>query len=395
MQTAQNRNITLLSTATFLLWFSVYTYPSFLAAYAQETLLADAVMIGLITGSYGFMQMILRIPLGLWSDALGRRKPFLIGGAAASAVAALGLMLFPSRIGALLFRGISGVAAATWVQYSVFYSSCFPQEDLGRAMSRLSFYQYGSQVLASILGAFLADRLGKWTAFALAAAAAVCGIAITCGVREEKNSRGTRKAPPLLPVLRDKRLLCGTLLSTVFHFVCWGTVLGFTVNWAKEIIGLSTAALGFLSAAYLLPNTLIARTTGWLEEHIPRKVLLTGGFVIITAASLLYGATATAFSLFAVQVLFGVGMGLIIPTTMEDAIADIPAESRGTAMGFYQSVYGIGMFIGPLIAGGVVQHYTDAVSAVAGYRANFLVMALVGVLGIIAAALTVSDKKSK
>ena len=66
------RNERLLLAAVFLFWFSVYTYPSFLTDYAVHGLGATKVMAGMIVGSYGFTQMVLRIPLG-------NQKKLLIG----------------------------------------------------------------------------------------------------------------------------------------------------------------------------------------------------------------------------------------------------------------------------------------------------------------------------
>ncbi len=371
--------------ATFLLWFSMYTYPSFLAAYAQEEMQAGAMLVGMITGSYGLTQMLLRIPLGLWSDLIRRRKPFLVAGIAAAVVASIGLMCAKSAYGLLIFRALSGVAASTWVMYSVMYSSCFEAGEIQHALGKLSFYQYGSQVVAMLLGALLADRIGKGAAFALAAAAGAAGVMVTLTIRDVPQTGPRQTLRDFAGVLGDKRLLTGTLLSTVFHFVCWGTVLGFTVNWAKGVIGLTTAQLGFLSAAYLLPNTLVARVSGPIAEKTGRRAAMTGGFLLVAAASFLYGQTRAAWQLFAVQILFGCGMGLIVPMTMADAIANIPDERRGAAMGFYQSVYGLGMFLGPVAAGAVVERFSTGADLAAGYRANFAVMAAVGLLGAVIA----------
>ena len=70
--------------AVFLFWFSVYTYPSFLTTYATDTLGATKVMAGMIVGSYGLTQMVLRIPLGIVSDIIRKRKPFVMLGFALS-----------------------------------------------------------------------------------------------------------------------------------------------------------------------------------------------------------------------------------------------------------------------------------------------------------------------
>ncbi len=395
MKQNTSRTEKLLLAATFLLWFSVYTYPSFLASYVQNELQAGAVMIGAITGSYGFTQMILRIPLGLWSDILKKRKPFLVMGAATAAAAALGLMLSRSQVAVLLFRGLSGVAASTWVMYSVMYSSCTAHEKLGHAMSTLAFYQYGSQVIAMIAGAFLADRIGRWAAFALAFAAGIAGTVVTSLITDLPPEGDRQTLRDFAQVLKSRSLIRGTLLSTVFHFVCWGTVLGFTVNWASGVIGLSTAQLGFLSAAYLLPNTFTSRLAGSIEAKIGRRNLLTCGFVIVACASWLYSLTASALSLFAVQIMFGCGMGMIVPMTMADAITDISGEKRGAAMGFYQSIYGVGMFLGPLIAGAVVDAHSTAEDIVSGYKANFGVMALIALLGAALAFIFTERKAQK
>ena len=73
---AEKRNERLMLAAVFFFWFSVYTYPSFLTSYAVNELKASTAIAGMIVGSYGLMQMALRIPLGILSDVLKKRKPF-------------------------------------------------------------------------------------------------------------------------------------------------------------------------------------------------------------------------------------------------------------------------------------------------------------------------------
>ena len=92
MSSAKKNEWTLLS-AVFLFWFSVYTYPSFLTTYATNTLGATKVLAGMIVGSYGLTQMILRIPLGIVSDILKKRKLFVMIGFGLSILASGGLAL--------------------------------------------------------------------------------------------------------------------------------------------------------------------------------------------------------------------------------------------------------------------------------------------------------------
>ena len=68
--------VLLLCVGTFLTAASLCIYVRILSPYA-EMFGASLSLIGLIGGSYGFVQLLTRIPLGLLSDH-GLRKPILV-----------------------------------------------------------------------------------------------------------------------------------------------------------------------------------------------------------------------------------------------------------------------------------------------------------------------------
>lgn len=377
--------------AIFCFWFSMYTYPSFFSAYVSDRLLAPEVMTGLIVGAYGFAQMILPIPLGIVSDWTRRRKPFVVLGFCASLLACAGLMLTESlaargqvgvftHVVTLLARGLSGVTAATWVSFSVLYSASYEADEIAPAVSRLMVPQYGSQIVAMLLGAQLAQRVHETAAFALAAVAALAGLVLMRRVpdRPPEEERLTLKS--FAAVLNDRGLKVGTLLGTLFRLVCWGTVLGFVPNWARDVAGFSVSQLGYLSVMYLLPNTIMARLSGaCLAPRFGFRKVLAAGFAIVGVACFLYPRATGLWALLAVQGLFGVGMGLILPLTLSAAIRDIPDRRRGAAMGVYQAVYGVGMFIGPVAAGWIISALPTAVE---GMTVNFYFNGALSLLGV-------------
>ena len=377
--------------AIFFFWFSMYTYPSFFSAYVSDRLLAPEVMTGLIVGAYGFAQMILPIPLGIVSDWTRRRKPFVVLGFCASLLACAGLMLTESlaargqvgvftHVVALLARGLSGVTAATWVSFSVLYSASYEADEIAPAVSRLMVPQYGSQIVAMLLGAQLAQRVHETAAFALAAVAALAGLVLMRRVpdRPPEEERLTLKS--FAAVLNDRGLKVGTLLGTLFRLVCWGTVLGFVPNWARDVAGFSVSQLGYLSVMYLLPNTIMARLSGaCLAPRFGFRKVLAAGFAIVGFACFLYPRATGLWALLAVQGVFGVGMGLILPLTLSAAIRDIPDRRRGAAMGVYQAVYGVGMFIGPVAAGWIISALPTAVE---GMTVNFYFNGALSLLGV-------------
>jgi len=154
-------------------------------------------------------------------------------------------------------------------------------------------------------------------------------------------------------------------------------------NWANEhVAGFSSALLGWLSFAYLLPNTFISRISGGkLSDKFGRMTVMCAGFGFVALACCLYPMSRNVPMLFVNQAIFGVGTGMILPLTMAQAVQDISNEKRGAAMGMYQAIYGAGMFLGPVIAGAMIKWFTSAESTVPGYTANFVMCAVIAVLG--------------
>ena len=403
------RNENRLFSAVFLFWFSVYTYPSFLTSYAVNTLHVTNVLAGMIVGSYGLTQMILRIPLGILSDVLKRRKPFVMMGFGLSIAASGGLALVDILAGreivpeglalaALFCRGVSGMTAAAWVNLSVLYSSNYHGEDLAPAMSRLIVPQCGSQIIAMLLGAQLAGRLGELYAFLLATAAGVAGLLVMARIQETRPTGEPMTIRALAVVIRNRQLVQGTVLATVYQLVVWATAQGFVQNWARDVIGMTTAELGFLSVANLLPNTILSRFSGTVfAPRFGRKTVLGAGFGFLAAACCFYPQTDSMWSLMGAQALLGCGVGLIMPLTMASAIETVPENRRGAAMGIYQAIYGLGMFAGPVIAGWVIEGFSKASAGAEtirpGYTANFYAMAAIAVIGGILAVLLTQGRR--
>lgn len=378
-QRSTQTTVNLMLISTFLLWFSLYTYPAFLAVYAKEAG-ATPLMAGAIVGSYGLVQTVLRIPLGIYSDMIKRRRPFMIIGMLAAAVSALAFVYFKSPVGMLIARGVAGMAATTWVSYSVLYSSLFDEETLASAMGRISSVQYGSQLLAMLLGAYLSQHLSHAAAFWLAAAASAAGVFIVFKIRDHATKAAPQTLRALVLALNNRKLLVATGLSVVFHFVCWGTILGFTGSWASDVVKMDNAQLGLLAAMYLLPNLIVTRISGRLSKKFGRRQVIAAGFLIDALACVLFSRSFSPLALYGAQVLFGLGMALMVPLFISDAIADIEKSCRGAAMGFYQAVYGLGMFVGPMVAGAVIERFSQG-GLMAGYTANFYVMAAVSLGG--------------
>ena len=69
----------ILLVVTCLFWFSLYLYIPFLTPFLISLGLS-ATLAGVIFGAHSFVQLVLRLPVGMKSEAIGKQKPFVMMG---------------------------------------------------------------------------------------------------------------------------------------------------------------------------------------------------------------------------------------------------------------------------------------------------------------------------
>jgi MFS family permease len=82
------------------------------------------------------------------------------------------------------------------------------------------------------------------------------------------------------------------------------------------------------------------------------------------------------------QIFCGIGRAFLMPLTMSESSRDVPAELKSTSMGVYQSLYGIGMTLGPIVMG----FFLDLSSS---YLFAYAAIAVAGVIGVVWSRLVV------
>ena len=361
-------------------WFSLYAYVPYITPYA-DYLGTSFRLAGLIAGAYGFTQMVIRFPLGIFSDKLRRRKVFVQAGMAFAALAGFLAFFFPSPIMLLVMRGLGGVAASAWVTFTVLGASYYRAEESTKVMGSMSAANAVGRTFALLLGGLFAQFLGIPYAFLLAGIAGVVGLVFGAGVTEQRDIVQTQ--PPtfkdLLDVARNKQLLYCSVLGILAMYISFATTFGFTPMAAAllDASWMQIALLGVLSTG---PTIFIAPLAGTV---MPRKfgasATLAIGFVVAGAGSALVAFSNTLVMLFVVQILASLGGAIVGTLLLGLCIRDIEPARRATAMGFFQAVYGLGMFLGPLVTG----FLADGI----GLMAAFMFTGGVGLVGAVLAVI--------
>ncbi|MCV7223317.1 MFS transporter [Mycolicibacterium elephantis] len=145
----------------------------------------------------------------------------------------------------------------------------------------------------------------------------------------------------------------------------------------KQEFAATYEAVIWATSAYLLMFAVLLLVGGRLGDRFGPKNVYLAGLALFTAASLWCGMSGSIGMLIAGRVAQGVGAALLTPQTLSVVTRTFPAERRGVAMSIWGATAAIGMFVGPL-AGGLL---VDGL----GWRWIFFLNVPVGVLGILLA----------
>lgn len=359
---------------TGFFWFSLYTYIPQMTNYAKE-MGASYKMIGLIAGVYGLSQTILRIPLGIVSDAFNRRKVFVEIGLLITVASALLVFLVPNVYMLLMGRFIAGIAAATWVNFTVMFSGYFEASQSTKAIGIINSASKVGQFTAMLLGGVVSLRFGIRYVFLLSALGGSIGFILSLFVREKQDPRRrkTFRTADLSSILSDRYILHISLLGIISQLMNYSTTFGFTPLIASGL-GADNLDLGLLATAFNLPQIAFAALSGTLFiKYFGEKTTLLLGFSVTTAMCMITPFVPNLPILYFVQVVNGIGNAISFPLLMGLVIKNVDTGLRNTTMGVYQAMYGVGMLIGPMLLGSV----GDAFGLVSGFIAT-------GLLGLLA-----------
>jgi predicted MFS family arabinose efflux permease len=365
---------------------------TFLSPYVVKDLGLTNTQVGALGSGLSLTWALGAFLIGLWSDAVGRRKPFLLAFMVIFSVCSV-LSGLAGSFGTLLAsRALMGAVEGPFLPIClaiIAAASVQSRRGLNVGIVQNGFGSLIGTAIAPIVLVWLADHYGWRSAFYLAAVPGlVLALLVWRFIREPAMPSATKERQPLeLGMLANRNIaVCSLLSCLMVGSLVIGSIflpLFFTGprGWEPKTMSFVMAVLGLTPG---LGGVLIS----WISDKVGRRPPMIAGCFLAAVcpfAALWFGGSIPALT--AILFLSWLGIG-VFPLFM----GLVPAETLGhakaaTAMGL---VVGIGElsggFLGPLIGGRLADTY--------GLQAPLLIQGAMALLaGCVAFALVETNPR--
>ena len=344
-----------------LFWTSEYAHVPYFTPYLRF-LGTGATLVGMIVGAYGFTQMMLRIPIGIATDVTGAYRFVIISGLFFTTVSSLGLFITTNIVLIFICRVLAGVASSTWIASTVAYMTYYPVSDSVHASARLNALNNGGKLLAFAAGGAAAAAAGYRAALFVSFAAGLVGLLLAFFVEKVEIRRERLSIRKVILAMTSARVIIPSLLMAAQQMALHATVFSFTSDIARQA-GASSGMLSVLTAVFTAVQILSAvliSSPGFLR--LRRNRALAGGYALLAVYMLMLGYSGDVRVMLVGQAAAAVGSAILASLLLSECVRDVPDGERSTVVGTFQAVYGLGMTVGPIMMGCLMESFGSTVS---------------------------------
>jgi len=381
----EKRVLALLGLPTLTLALTITVVTTYVPKLASQ-FTGSTTIIGLIVGAEGFLALFVPLIAGAWSDRIdtrfGRRLPFLVA-ATPPLVAALAVLGFMNSLG-----GIAVVVFIFFFAYFVAYEpyrALYPdlvdEEIAGRGQSTQAVWRGAGTGLA-LVGGGLLFGVARWAPFVAFAAVAAAGMAVFTVLSIKRRPKSRRDGDPksvhqkiadLWKLIRGDGRLRAYLVANALWELSLGALKTFVVLYITNGLGYSVFAAAAIVGAVALVVLVAAPVSGRMADRLGSTAVMRLALPVYGAGLLVPLFVRTPWVLVPILPAIAFGGGVIMTLPYAMLIPLMPKGEHGALTGFYSLSRGIGVMLGPLLAGVAVSVFKGPLSSTHGYAAMWLV----------------------
>lgn len=201
---------------------------------------------------------------------------------------------------------------------------------------------------------------------------------MTTKVPSSRSTRGAHTTPPR----RRPILILSVVLVAALAINVETTIVNVALPTLNSALGASTRGLQWIVDAYNLAFAALVLAGGTIGDKFGRRGTLIVGLALFAASSIGAALCTSTGTLIGWRLVMGISAALIYPTTLAiitDTFRD--AKQRAAAIGVWGAVTGLGVAIGPILGGALLESFW--------WGSLFLALAPIGLAAALGALLFV------
>jgi MFS family permease len=331
---------------------------------------ASITQVGMVYTLASIVPILLQLLGGWISDTIGRLRAIAIG----SAISVFGYILFfiaPSWQWVMIGLSIEYISSAfVGPSFAAYIAEQTEEANRGRVYGISRGLYMVVMVIGPGLGGMISQRLDfQWmmlVAFSFYAVATVVRIWMGLAVRF-RPSREVRSLSIKRLVLDFKAILIILVSGGILTWI-WITdaISDSTYNLIGDLLpiymsrigNLSVAEIGLLGSTWGVASIGGSFLGGWLTDKNNERTIIAGGFFLVSLALLVTILSRTISSFLLSRIIYGLGVGLLMPA-WDSLISKVVEENkRGLAFGFFGTSLGILSLPMPWIGARMWDHFS-------------------------------------
>ncbi len=296
---------------------------------------------------------------GAWSDRLGYRKPMIMAGLVVMGGGTLGFLLATRFLDLLLLRMLQGIGVALTIPASMaLMAAVTRRETRGSSMGIYATMRMIGFAGGPLIGGLLVVTTGFASAFIAGAAFVLVGLIIVWLWIDEPPAPKLPAPPGGFRIFEPKLLSTGILGAGFATFLMASSFSMMTTLEHQFNQRLNQTALGFSFAfsALMVSRLLFQVPLGRLSDRIGRKPLIISGLILMGPTTALLGLAMSTLQLTGLRLIQGLAAAAIAAPTFAVAADLSTSGGEGRQMSVVTTGFGLGLALGPLIAGILAIH---------------------------------------
>ncbi len=318
------------------------------------------VLIGILISVYGFINSFCQPLMGALSDKLNKRKVLILLGLGLIGIGTLCFVTASNFTELLLFRSLQGVGVALTIPASLsIITAVTKQESRGGSMGVFSTSRMVGFAIGPLVGGYLQVHYGFDTAFYLGAALIFSSmIMVYVWVKEVKISQsdaGQQRLNVFDLSLYNTGILTAALAT--FTMACCFSMVTSLENQFNAMLNMTAIGFGFAFSMVMVGRLIFQLPLGHFSDRFGRKPFIFWGLLLMAASTILLGEVQSMLQLIILRLLQGIAAAGIAAPAFALA-ADLSRRGgEGRQMSIITMGFGLGIAVGPLLAGLLVSFF--------------------------------------